>query len=144
MSHRRPRTRATPTPPLLLVENSQSRVDQLLVWCPEEFRLVVVASGNAAMGMLRRDAPDTYAGIMLDFDLDRVPGVPDERCGMDVAQVIVERVNRATPILVHSMNATGSAIAADRLRSVGFDVTKIPYTSLAMEEFLEWLEECAE
>ena len=130
--------------PILLVENSRSRVDQLKVWCPAEYRLVVVTSGNAAMGMLRRDAPDTYAGILLDFDLDRVPGVADERCGMDVAQVIIERVSRVTPILVHSENATGSAIAADRLRSVGFAVTKIPYRSLTMDDFLEWLDECEE
>lgn len=129
---------------LLVVEDDESRVRNFRLWLPPEVRLVWAKNAGQAMGTLRRAEADTFAGLMLDHDLDHRTMTADGSrfTGTHVAHVIVERLRQsAPPVLVHSMNfSEGDAMAAT-LERHGFPVTRIPMRELTRQSVLAWLDE---
>ena len=53
-------------------------------------------------------------------------------------------VDRAVPILIHSMNPTGRATMASRLRRAGFTVDIVPMEELSADRLRGWLAEIDE
>jgi CheY-like chemotaxis protein len=131
-----------PGPPrVLLVEDSAARSELLRSWIPSAIRVVWAKSGGEAVGILRRDPPATYAGIMLDHDLGQQLRDPSGKqlTGADVARLIAERVPTDTPILVHSMNPARRGDILAILVDAGFEVTQIPMASLDANKLQVWL-----
>ena len=126
--------------PILLVENSPARIAVFEEWVPEGFRLVPVTTGNVALGVLRRDAGSVYAGVMLDFDLDKVSGC-EMRTGRTAAEAVIRYVDKGVPILIHSMNPAGASEMRTLLSEAGFDTTRVPFSKLSERRFLEWVSE---
>jgi len=94
------------------------------------------------MGVLARLESDDYAGIMLDHDLDKKLRSAESRhlCGADVVTALIRNPKaKDIPILVHSMNPSGSASMDERLTKAGFAVTKVRFSDLSQEQFLEWV-----
>ena len=127
---------------ILLIEDDESRIERITGWLPSELRLVVARSAGRAIGTLRIDGPKTYAGIMLDHDLQQQAAVAAEATlsGTDLVGVIIKRVDRDVPLLVHSMNTSRAPIMVERLKHVGFDVRYAPFQLLTKEAFLKWAE----
>lgn len=131
---------------VLLVEDSDDRYAKIKNWISDDVRLIWVTCAGSALGVLQHDGGETYAGIMLDFDLyrklhatDRMPGT-----GVDVARKVIEKVANDTPILVHSMNQEERYRIVKMLIDSGFDVTQIPMQELTKEALDEWLKTCRE
>jgi CheY-like chemotaxis protein len=131
---------------LLIIEDDAKRESTLRSWLPPEVKPVVATSAGQAIGILRRDAGCVYSGILLDHDLqDRVASEADQfLCGQDVVKTIAEFINHRVPILVHSVNASQSAVMARQLQTCGFEVTKIPMKQLTPTLFGQWLSEILE
>jgi len=128
---------------LLLVEDDSERVEKIRAWLPADVRLVWASCAGSALGLLRHDKGDAYAGVLLDFDLHRQLKVNDghPRTGADVARRLVTSLSRDTPILVHSMNSAGRTQSTAILRDAGFEVSIIPMKFLTQERFGRWLEQ---
>ncbi len=132
---------------ILMVENDASRDKAFNSWLADDTdtRLSRTPTGNIAISMLQRDPPDAWAGIMLDYDLDEFSKAVPYKCGWDVALAMARHTDKATPILVHSMNPGGSAQVSEYLRSSGFTaVTKTPFADMTETKFLDWLSTCRE
>lgn len=136
----KPRRRLTR---ILLVEDDQRRhtwfTSQLA--CLPDVHLVWAKTGIAAITLLKKDAPDTYSGVMLDHDLHTSDPVLLSD-GRRVVDTIISRVDVATPTLVHSANSQMAPIMENSLRVAGFDVTRIHFSELVAEpsRFVAWLE----
>ncbi len=128
---------------VLVVEDTDARVDTFRSWLPTDIRLVHARSAGAAIGILRRDDGRTYAGIMLDHDLQEqaVTRMEEHLSGKDVVRAIIRGVHRDVPVLVHSMNSSGGPAMVDLLRGAHFEVTRIPMASMTRERLLDWLED---
>lgn len=128
---------------LLVIEDDTSRVEMLRDWLPEKIKLVVAPSAGAAIGILKRDRGNVYGGIMLDHDLQQraMTSMDKALSGTVVAETIIDTVSPDVPVLIHSMNSTGSAHMAVILQNAGFDVTRVPISGLDFERFTEWVEE---
>jgi len=133
---------------LLLVEDSESREEQIRRWCSSLGlpKPNCATSGGAAIGILRLDSGRTYAGIMLDHDLQERPhgGIDGDLCGQNVVMAIIRHIDKDVPILVHSMNDAGGAAMVRQLEGAGFAVTRVPWVELSLGVFEEWLEEVRE
>jgi CheY-like chemotaxis protein len=126
---------------ILIVEDNRERELRLRSWLPPEARPVVASSAGRAIGILRRDAGNVYAGVILDHDLQeqRVTDMDQYLSGQDVAQAIIQHLSRSVLILVHSVNTSQSPLMAIRLENAGFDVTQIPMTVLTQERLNDWM-----
>lgn len=128
---------------LLLIEDDESRIARVTSWLPPDFRLVIARSAGRAIATLKRDDPTTYAGIMLDHDLQLQTAAAAEVAlsGTDLVEVIVRRVDHDVPVLVHSMNPARAPAMVDRLKRAGFMTSYIPFAKLTAEAFESWIEE---
>jgi CheY-like chemotaxis protein len=128
---------------ILVVEDTDARVDTFREWLPADVRLVHARSAGAAIGVLRRDGGRTYDGIMLDHDLQEqaLTSMEEHLSGKDVVRAIIAGVHRDVPVLVHSMNSTGGPAMVDGLRAAHFDVTRVPMVSMTRTRLLDWLED---
>jgi CheY-like chemotaxis protein len=127
---------------ILLIEDDEVRIDRLTNWLPPEFRLVVARSPGRAIATLRMDGPQTYAGVMLDHDLQAQAIVPEESwlSGTDIVPVLIDRVDHDVPVLVHSMNMSRGPAMVMRLREAGFETAHVPFENLSKAHFLKWVE----
>lgn len=128
---------------LLLIEDDPIRIDRFRQWVAVDFRLVVATSAGRAIGTLQRDGKATYAGLMLDHDLQQNIATPDEMklSGSHLVDVIVMNVYHDVPVLIHSMNVARAPIMAERLRRAGFWVTYMPFAHLNESGFRKWATE---
>jgi CheY-like chemotaxis protein len=129
-----------------MIEDDESRIAVVTSWLPETCRLIAVRSAGRAIATLKRDEPKTYAGIMLDHDLQMQTTVAAEsgRSGTDVVDVIISSVDRDVPILVHSMNPGRAPAMVRRLTAAGFLITYSPFAMLTALGFHRWINEVRE
>jgi len=128
---------------ILVVEDDPNRVRKFKSWIPDDVWLVWARNAGQALGILHRDAANTYAGAMLDFDLDKQLYAPEGTCrtGGDVARQIAQHFSPDVQILVHSMNPSERGQIVTVLAEQGFSVTQIPYRDLSKERLVAWLDE---
>lgn len=131
---------------VLLIEDDVNRYQRLLSWMPADVKLVWAKDAGAAIGVLERLQPGDYAGLMLDFDLDKQHRTVTSGHfnGGHVVDVLLSFKDRDVPILVHSNNVNNGPKMALRLSGAGYDVTKIRMADLTQERFLEWVGEIRE
>ncbi len=129
-----------------MVEDDEKRVEWFRETLPDGLPLVWASSAGQAMGVLERDGGRTYAGILLDHDLERRVRTEADLVltGSHVVQAILERVSNDVPVLVHSMNHIDAPRMVTRLEAAGFWVTRIPFAVLRRPALLEWFEEVKE
>jgi CheY-like chemotaxis protein len=127
---------------VLIVEDNAKRIQTFLEWLPTDIATCIATSAGKAIRILQRDAKE-LAGILLDHDLhEQSVNVADlTLSGSDVSVHIARLVPRHVPVLIHSMNPSGSGDMARRLASAGFSVTRIPMADLTVEQMCQWLEE---
>jgi len=122
---------------VLVVEDDDERVADFRVWFAHpRIRLLHVKTGDAA---LRCVETDRYDLILLDHDLDLQH--PQGRLGSVngtnvVARLVASRVNRQTPVIIHSMNPGARNRMLQTLKANGFEVRVNP--------FAEWRPEWAQ
>lgn len=128
---------------LLIVEDNAERIAKLRSWLPENMTAIVATSAGRAIGIMQRDQKRTYAGILLDHDLQEsvVTDADKELSGSDVTKNLILNISRDVPILVHSMNLRQGPAITEKLERAGFYVTRIPMSELTFEKFQQWLEE---
>ena len=126
---------------ILLIEDDQRRVDRFRSWLPDEIQLVVARSAGQAMGLLRRVNKGDYAGIMLDHDLQEQAITADDTklSGTDLIDVVIQNIDRETPVLIHSTNLTRAPMMAERLKRADYWVTQVSMLDLTAEVFCEWV-----
>ena len=131
---------------ILIVEDDADRARTLQEWLPEEARAVVVTSAGKAMGLLKRDRGNVYAGILLDHDLQQQVATESDLylSGEQVVDAVVRYVSRDVPVLVHSVSIQGSLVMTRKLEAAGFWVTRIPIDQLQERQFMDWLEDARE
>lgn len=116
---------------VLVVEDNNERVAEVRRWLAHPgIRLLHVRTGDAA---LRCVETDRYDLILLDHDLDLQH--PEGRLGQVngtnvVERLVASRVNRTTPVIVHSMNPGARNRMFLRLEANRFAVE--------MKPFAEW------
>jgi len=130
---------------ILLIEDDDSRVLIFREWLPEDVRLIHAGSAGRAIGILQRDR-NTYAGIMLDHDLQGQIATDMDffLSGTNVVKTIIANVPPNTPVLVHSMNPSDAPKMVTALTKSGFSVTRLPMRVLTEQSFIKWLEEVRE
>ena len=64
---------------ILIIEDDQERIKRLLSWMPADVRTVVTTSAGKAIGLLKRDRGNVYAGILLDHDLQEQVAAENDR-----------------------------------------------------------------
>jgi hypothetical protein len=128
---------------LLLIEDSQYRIDKIRSWLPEDCLLVVASSAGKAIGILQRDRGYVYGAVMLDHDLNEqaLTEADLSLSGSDLVETLVTHLSRDVPILVHSMNATRAPLVVQRLNRAGFEVTRLPFETLLRDDLQNWLED---
>lgn len=131
---------------LLLIEDDKLRVERFQSWLPKNTRLVTATSAGSALGILERDPPGTYGGIMLDHDLQQQTKTNEDTAlsGSNLVTVIIRTVARSVAILIHSMNITRARAMAERLDRSGYWVTRISMDQLTESQFRDWVEEARE
>lgn len=128
---------------ILVVEDSEWRIEQFRKWTPDDVRLVETRCGGRAIGTIGRSGRQDWAGIMLDHDLEEqaVNAARGNVDGHAVVRAIISTVDPATPILIHSVNNSGANQMKQALEQAGFFVTRIRMADLNETHFLDWLEE---
>ena len=93
---------------ILIVEDDPERIAQIRSLIPTDIKIVVASSAGKAIGILERDRGNVYAGIMLDYNLERQPATEMdlELTGQHVVDAIIRNVNTGVPILIHSKNVS--------------------------------------
>jgi len=133
---------------ILAIEDDEERLaifnTWLSVYSSEDLaiRLVCAQSAGQAMGVIARDSGRTFAGLMLDHDLEKnVKASTDlQLSGSDLISKILISIKRDVPILVHSMNLQMGPEMAKRLEKAGYNVTYVPFKDLNAEKFNDWFE----
>lgn len=128
---------------LLIIEDDQTRLNTFQTWLPaDKIRLVISSSAGGAIGILTRDRGSVYSGIMLDHDLQQgtLTSTDQALSGTNVVKAIIENVSPEVPVLVHSMNPSGSQRMMDMLSQAGFEVTRIPMDQLDKKTLVTWVE----
>jgi len=127
---------------VLMIEDDEVRIERITAWLPPDLRLVVTRSGGRAMRTLQLDMPATYAGIMLDHDLQQqiVADAESSLSSSNLIDVIIRKINRDVPVLVHSMNVSRGPVLVERLRNAGFYTSYVPFEQLTKQGFLNWIE----
>lgn len=134
-------------PRLLLIEDSAHRIEAFSEWLAgTEFVLVVCRSGGQAKGMLSRGGSEAIAGLLLDHDLTdaTITEVDLTLSTTDVLPLIVAKIRRGTPVLIHSHNPGQAARMHQRLEAARLSVTRKPFANLTQEFFCGWLSEVRE
>ena len=128
---------------LLIIDDSQRRIETLREWLPGDVHPVFATSAGRALRMLDLDPGAVYAGILLDHDLGQqvVNDAEHGLTGLDVARRIAMRIAPDIPILVHSMSWAGGSAMLQALEGSGFAVTRIRFEELTRERLLDWLED---
>lgn len=128
---------------ILIVEDDPGRAQLLKSWMPNNVRTVIVSSAGKAIGLIKRDRGNVYAGIMLDHDLTFQPATTGDQyfSGTDVVNAIINNISRNVSILVHSMNYRRAAGMITKLQSTGYWVTRISMENLTRENLSDWVEE---
>ena len=128
------------------MEDDDVRAAILQSWLPPDVRVVRAPTAGVALGVIRRDAGQVYAGVMLDHDLQEHAqhGVDHLQSGTDVADAIRQHFSPHIPVLIHSTNSTGGARMNARLQGSGFDVTRMRMSNLSRSFLAEWMEEVRE
>jgi CheY-like chemotaxis protein len=129
---------------LLVVEDTERRVDYFKSQLPSDWRLVWARSGGAALAIVKRDTPTTYTALMLDHDLDDQSPTNVSTNGQKVVKAIIDQVETDRPVLVHSMNIIGAPKMVEMLEGAGFTVTRIPYADMTDDRLKKWFEQVAE
>jgi len=124
---------------LLLVEDDPARYEFFKRHTAPEFRIVWARSGGTALAILKRDAPDDYAGILLDHDLGDQGRGDGFATGQVVARAVAQKIDNSVPVLVHSTNDKGATHMVSTLRGADFDVTRVAFYDLSVERYLAWL-----
>ncbi len=140
-----PTSNRIPALRLLLVEDDLGRVARFEKWLPDDVLLVKAASAGQAMGLLKRDRGNVYAGVLLDYDLhlQALTDVDRHFNGGHVAQAMITHLDPCD-VLIHSMNATGGGLMETLLHGEGFPVRRVPFGDLTAKKLLEWLAEVRE
>jgi len=113
---------------VLVVEDNNERVSDFQRWLAHpSIRLLHVKTGDAA---LRCVETDRYDLILLDHDLDLQH--PNGRLGQVngtnvVERLVASRVNRMTPVIIHSMNPGARNRMFLRLKANRFAVEIRPF-----------------
>lgn len=128
---------------ILMVEDDPMRARKLASWFHERVRLVVVTSPGKAIGLLKRDQGDVYAGIMLDHDLHEqaVTGTDYNLTGKHVVKTVIQFISKKVPILVHSGNMAEAPLMKKQLAQAGFVVSQVPMFQLTKDELQVWVKE---
>jgi CheY-like chemotaxis protein len=128
---------------ILLVDDERERQERLISWLPLGFRAVAADTAGRAIGIIRRDAGEVYAAILLDYDLGGRGAHSSSAvlCGEDVAGAISEFVSRRTRVLIHSNDRIHTPGLVRMLESAGFEVWRRPIAELTERELAEWLAE---
>ena len=131
---------------LLIIEDDDARIVQFKSWVPPDVRIVVASSAGTALGILQRDRGTVYGGMLLDHDLQKrtVTQMGKSLSGTQIIDSIIVSISSDVPVLIHSMNSSGSAVMMARLVEEGFSVTRISMENLNKELFIKWLEEARE
>ena len=131
---------------ILVVEDDPQRASLLQSWLPEDVRTVLVTTAGKAIGLLKRDSGNVYAGIMLDHDLQlqRTTESDFYLSGGDVVEAVIRYISNDVPVLVHSMNFSQAPLMASRLHKAGFSVIQTPMNELTRAILCQWLEEARE
>jgi len=118
----------------------------LKAWLPDDARPVLVESAGKAIGLIKRDRGNVYAGIMLDHDLQESTVTDADRnlTGKDVVDTIIQYIPNNVPILVHSVNVTEGPAMVKRLEKLNYWVTRIPMSELNFTKCSEWVDEVRE
>ncbi len=133
-------------PRLLLIEDNEDRIALFRAWVANTpYVLIEATTGGQAVGVVNRGG-EGVAGICLDHDLNSAPKTEQDNStsGSHVVNAIIKHISKATPILVHSMNATMGDHMNRRLTGAGFPATRIRMSALDERRFLHWLEEVTE
>lgn len=131
-------------PRLLLVEDSEARVAWFQTHLHPAFQLLWTPDAGRAIGTIRRDRGQGWAGLLLDHDLTERCSVASGRSGTDVVTAVVRYVPTHLPVLVHSSNVTKGPEMAQRLAASGFDVTRCTFPNLTAAAFRAWQDEALE
>lgn len=128
---------------ILMIEDSQERIDKIRSWLPESYVLMTATSAGKAIGVLQRDKGSVYGALMLDHDLNEQAATTTDLTlsGTDIVKNIMAHLSLDVPILVHSMNPSRAPAMAKKLTLAKFDVTSIPFEGLKKDVFLEWVNE---
>jgi len=138
---------------ILVVEDNDSRITGLQRWARTaerrsdcEFKLVWAKAAGSAIGLLKRDQGRVYAGIMLDHDLyqQKLTLVDDQFNGKDVADAVIEYVDKDVPIFVHSANTMEAPKIEKKLLGAGFAVEREPFLQMRADQYIDWLLYCCE
>jgi hypothetical protein len=127
---------------LLVVEDCEQRIARFRQWIKPPFRPTFVRSAGRALRVLDLDGGRTFAGILLDHDLDQAVAAESELqlSGRQVVERLITRIDPDVPILIHSVNPLGARRMEQRLIEHGFDVTRIPFFNLTRFRLGQWLE----
>jgi CheY-like chemotaxis protein len=128
---------------LLIIDDSDTRIDTLKQWLPDDVHSVFATSAGRALKMIDLDPGAVYAGILLDHDLGQqvVNEAEYGLTGLHVARRIALHITPDVPILVHSMSFQGGSAMQQVLEGAGFAVARIRFEELTRERFLDWLED---
>ncbi len=85
---------------ILIVEDNTPRANLLKSWLPKDVVPVVVTSAGSAIGVIKRDRGNIYAGIMLDHDLQENIVTQEDISlnGMNVVDSIIRYIPNDVPI----------------------------------------------
>jgi hypothetical protein len=133
-------------PRLVLLEDDAGRIDAFRSWtAASEFVLVVARSGGQALGMFSRGDTSAIAGLMLDHDLSDSPLTETDLLlsTSDVMPLILRRLRRTVPILIHSHSISKPMQMERSLVAAGFSVTRTRFAALAQDSalFARWLDD---
>jgi len=131
---------------ILIVEDNTPRAGLLKTWLPKDIIPVVVTSAGSAIGLIKRDKGNVYAGIMLDHDLQEniVTQADISLNGMNVVDAIIRYIPNDVPIFVHSTNVTQGPAMARMLEKYNYFVMQISMNQLTQRKLLEWVENVRE
>lgn len=132
---------------LLIIEDDQERIKTFLEWIPKDIKIVWVKSAGRAIGLLKRDSGNVYAGILLDHDLQQQAATEIDKflSGSNVIDIIIQNIDKKVPILIHSTNELKPPVMEKRLKNSGFkDVLRIPMHQLTKRKLNEWIEDIRE
>jgi CheY-like chemotaxis protein len=119
---------------ILIVEDDPVRIEILQSWLPENTTSVSATSTRRAIGVLERDRGRVYAGILLDYDLEKQAATDADTAlsGSHIVDAIIRNVSTDTAVLIHSVNATQAHAMAVKLEKAGYWVTRIPMSGACL------------
>ena len=131
-------------PRILLVEDDMGRIEVFEKWLDgTEFVLSVARSGGQALGMLTKGGTEAIAGVLLDHDLSDSPFTEADLAlsTTNVLPLIMRKVRRDAPVLIHSHNVSKPIVMQRALESNGFSVMRVRFAELSEDQFARWLDE---